>query len=524
MAGQKEISVGVKFTGDDAGFQRVVRDMNTGIGQLNSQFGNLAKSVGAVAVIDLATKGFEAYSKVMNSTEGSAETLERQISTLNGAMSGLMRTIATGSWDSLISNITKTASATREAKEATQEFEHASAGRTITRGSLMIGLQESRVSANEATNPTEKAKYLSEAVSFQKQITALNVSEISERLGIDEEYYKKLTGHSKEYFDYFLKMVPSLAENYEHYFGKDSIVLEGIKSRLSALSNDAFPTKATKEEINQLRLLQFVIEDYKTVQDDLSKKGQWDNYIRGIGEMKEEAAAGEKALVRLVKQLTASQQAMEPVAREGGFSADTKSPYGISNAGFAKALNKTVAGLNMPGFQIWDHAAMDETIKNMKLGLIEEEKMTKEMQLQEEVAGDLESVFGDMFASIGKGWQSMADAAVQAIERIAEEIMTKFVVTTIMNALFPGSGNAFSLIGNMGSNMAMGHYASGTNFAPGGLSLVGERGPEIVNLPRGAQVIPNSGRQGSIGLKGLITARDIQITGEIRNTLINTST
>ena len=34
-------------------------------------------------------------------------------------------------------------------------------------------------------------------------------------------------------------------------------------------------------------------------------------------------------------------------------------------------------------------------------------------------------------------------------------------------------------------------FADGTNDAPGGLSLVGERGPEIVNLPAHAQVIPN---------------------------------
>lgn len=31
-------------------------------------------------------------------------------------------------------------------------------------------------------------------------------------------------------------------------------------------------------------------------------------------------------------------------------------------------------------------------------------------------------------------------------------------------------------------------FATGTNFAPGGLAWVGERGPELVNLPRGSQV------------------------------------
>lgn len=35
-------------------------------------------------------------------------------------------------------------------------------------------------------------------------------------------------------------------------------------------------------------------------------------------------------------------------------------------------------------------------------------------------------------------------------------------------------------------------FADGTNYAPGGLALVGERGPELVNLPRGSQVTPNN--------------------------------
>lgn len=33
-------------------------------------------------------------------------------------------------------------------------------------------------------------------------------------------------------------------------------------------------------------------------------------------------------------------------------------------------------------------------------------------------------------------------------------------------------------------------FATGTDFAPGGTALVGEQGPELVNLPRGSQVIP----------------------------------
>lgn len=39
--------------------------------------------------------------------------------------------------------------------------------------------------------------------------------------------------------------------------------------------------------------------------------------------------------------------------------------------------------------------------------------------------------------------------------------------------------------------------ANGTNFAPGGPTLVGERGPELVDLPRGSRVTPNHALGGS---------------------------
>ncbi|WP_164740477.1 phage tail length tape measure family protein [Rhizobium chutanense] len=42
-------------------------------------------------------------------------------------------------------------------------------------------------------------------------------------------------------------------------------------------------------------------------------------------------------------------------------------------------------------------------------------------------------------------------------------------------------------------------YADGTDFAPGGLTMVGERGRELVNLPRGSQVVPNHKTEAMLG-------------------------
>lgn len=51
-----------------------------------------------------------------------------------------------------------------------------------------------------------------------------------------------------------------------------------------------------------------------------------------------------------------------------------------------------------------------------------------------------------------------------------------------------GGGNPLSFLASIASIFG---FASGTDFAPGGLSMVGENGPELLNLPRGAGVINN---------------------------------
>ncbi len=61
-----------------------------------------------------------------------------------------------------------------------------------------------------------------------------------------------------------------------------------------------------------------------------------------------------------------------------------------------------------------------------------------------------------------------------------------------------GGGGLFSWLGGLfgggsqwnkaASGKITGLFADGTNYAPGGLAIVGERGPELVDLPQGAQV------------------------------------
>lgn len=94
-------------------------------------------------------------------------------------------------------------------------------------------------------------------------------------------------------------------------------------------------------------------------------------------------------------------------------------------------------------------------------------------------------------------WRSFADAAINALDRIANKLMDD-----AFSSLF-GYGNGggllsslFGLGGGAGffppaPTPAIGLFASGTPSAPAGLAIVGEKGPELVRFRGGEEVIPN---------------------------------
>jgi phage-related minor tail protein len=99
----------------------------------------------------------------------------------------------------------------------------------------------------------------------------------------------------------------------------------------------------------------------------------------------------------------------------------------------------------------------------------------------ESIGTSSREVFGDLGHQLSGailGFQSLGDAIRNVVARLADQAL---------NALFNIGFKALGIPG----------FATGTNFAPGGLALVGERGPELVNLPRGSQVIPNHDLVGS---------------------------
>ena len=103
-------------------------------------------------------------------------------------------------------------------------------------------------------------------------------------------------------------------------------------------------------------------------------------------------------------------------------------------------------------------------------------------------AGDgLAGQFGSVFASIRKGSDAAKEALRGLLGQLADRALTQ-VGTSLFSGLFGGLGSLFGGGSVFGSIPG---FANGTGSAPGGLAIVGERGRELVNLPRGSQVLPN---------------------------------
>jgi len=116
---------------------------------------------------------------------------------------------------------------------------------------------------------------------------------------------------------------------------------------------------------------------------------------------------------------------------------------------------------------------------------------------------------------------ALKEAGLNALGKIADKL-AQMAADNLWSSAFGGGGGfslgslfgvgssgggALSFSGDLGAGtggLAFPKFATGTNFAPGGPSIVGENGPELVNLPRGSQVVPNDVlRNGGVGGGGV---------------------
>lgn len=98
-----------------------------------------------------------------------------------------------------------------------------------------------------------------------------------------------------------------------------------------------------------------------------------------------------------------------------------------------------------------------------------------------QIGSALSSAFADAVVE-GKNLNEVLSNLLKTLEKAA----INSVFSSVFNA--PASGGLSPFASGLKSIFG---FASGTDYAPGGVALVGENGPELVNLPHGSQVVPN---------------------------------
>lgn len=174
---------------------------------------------------------------------------------------------------------------------------------------------------------------------------------------------------------------------------------------------------------------------------------------------------------------------------------------------------------------LFDGANFDEVttkingIRDAIQGL-EVQKRNEEFKKSFDTLGQSVSEAFKGMLTAGASWKDGMKGIIQAV---IDELWRLFVVqqivgmvTNFVGAAFGGGGgsagvgatNVMQGVGSkIGNVLKIGNNANGTPNWGGGLTWVGERGPELVNLPRGSQVIP-AHRASQMGGGGVVVNVD----------------
>lgn len=179
--------------------------------------------------------------------------------------------------------------------------------------------------------------------------------------------------------------------------------------------------------------------------------------------------------------------------------------FGNSFDAIAEKINVTQTALNNAIENGFDPYGQKVEILTERLAILQEAQSKQVQQFEKinAVTAVLYQPFQDLFSTLAEGggnaFQSFADSLKKIIKQLAVAAATAAALQVVIGAITGGGSLAaggfrggFASLFQQFGGFKIPRFATGTNFAPGGLALVGERGPELVNLPRGSQVIPNN--------------------------------
>ena len=291
-------------------------------------------------------------------------------------------------------------------------------------------------------------------------------------------------------FDGFREMVGDTAEKFSENSGSIMTIFENVGIILSEIWEtvikpmwDAFMEvlftlwDVFNENIgNVLKLWETVSEALKKVWDSIVKP-VWDALMEAVGEVWGVFQEYMPEIQRIVDEVFGMIQSLwETVLKPafdaiGGFLQNVLLP--IWDTVFTYGILPIVETVFQTIIKLWDNS-----LKPMLQGIID--------FLSGVFTGDWKKIWSGLsnfFGGIWEGMKTMAKAPMNYIINMLNKVIDGLNTLQVPDWV--------PLIGGKGINLPrIPTLWKGTNFTIGGPTLVGEQGPELVNMPRGASVMP----------------------------------
>ena len=353
---------------------------------------------------------------------------------------------------------------------------------------------------------------LAEIADIVARLTPIQGLEVLQKLGIDPsllEDLRKGEAHFREIQAAAAAAAPDLqrlAEQAKEFDALWKVAADNMKSYLSQAFDAAIGStrQFMQNTINELRAIESLTNSIREAVGITGKTGL--------------AGQGADVLEGMLKDSPRKVQLTLP----GGKSAN---PYPVG-AGPAKQADEVERANNQITKNI---ALLDAQTQTMFMNVGAQAAARVEAQLMEAerrrlniaegeavpVSEELRKKIDAQAAAMSRATLENAKAARQlqqineAYDTFGSAVSTAFadaiiegkklneVLSSLLKTLARAAIN--STITGLFNSFKPGAFAGGTDYAPGGMALVGERGPELVNLPRGSQVIPNSVMRNSMG-------------------------
>lgn len=495
-ANSAELSKGIKEANQKIdGFQKNVAGQ---LKAVQTAFLSAAAVIGALkGVLETLKAGF-------NATGEGADFLEKKTVALKTGFQQLAKSIIDADFANLLQNFKAGAQAGEKYAESIDGVKTRINDLSVLQASLSsrvavlrVKQQEGTISRAEVTELEQTTKQLmdiekdiyDEAIQAQLKFIA-NKNKLDENLlsSVSNGIAARAQMSREE-----LAELNKTNENYDKFYtdlvNKYTTIADHIN--MGPGMNNANATMVTNWTAVNKELQDYIgslsdVEKAQIAENKLSNPEEWNKLIEFL--VKRNNLEGEYAM--LLRRIgTASKQVKQdtpPINRVEGISGISTSNIALPTV--APAIDTTKLALIEPAKafeESWTDAA---------------QKVASQVTLLQNAFETLGSAIvqasEDGKISFSESMNIMSQAAMSLISvmqalAIAGVIKNEAVTKGLVGVLTAAAGIA-SIISLFAQYTKPKEYASGTNYSAGGWSLVGERGPELLNLPRGSQVLSNA--------------------------------